>query len=100
MQHDAMDLLTNSRKPTNQKIWSLAMSGMASQASGGERPVGKASPSRVMGQGQVMPLAWTMYPTKANMAMRPCLTSASRRKPMVASFPEPQKSASARPRGS
>ena len=53
-----------------------------------------------MGQGQVIPLAWTMYPTKANIAMRPCLTSDSLKNPMVSLSVVPQKLDVESPRGS
>ena len=82
------------------KICHLAESEIWSQASGALETLGKGVPSNCMFHGKVIPLAWTMYPTKANMAIRPCLISASRRKPMVASSDCPQNSASASSRGS
>ena len=81
-------------------ICHLAASGMASHASGAEDTFGNGSPARVIAHGHVMPLAWTMYPTNANMATRPCFTSDSRRKPIVDSFDVPQNSAPARFSGS
>ena len=86
--------------PISPKICHLAESLMASQRAGGLVSDGNGVPSICIAHGNLMPLACTMYPTKANIAMRPCLISEWRRKPMVASLPCPQKSASARFRGS
>ena len=84
----------------NAKICNLAESGIASQASGAEVTLGKGVPSNIIGQGQVIWLACTMYPTKANIAIRPCLTSDSLKNPMVDSSLVPQKLEVERPRGS
>jgi hypothetical protein len=93
-------ILTYSRNPMNAKICNFAASGMASQASGAELTLGNGVPSNIIGQGQVIPLACTIYPTKANIAMRPCLTSDSLKNPMVSSWVVPQKLEVERPRGS
>merc|ERR1719183_673730 len=50
--------------------------------------------------GKRMSLECTMKPTKAAIATRPCLISASRRKPMVAAFESPQNSPPERLSGS
>ena len=59
-----------------------------------------ASGPPAIGQGKAIWLACTMYPTNAAIATRPCLISAWRSHPIVASLPCPQKSWSAKPRGS
>jgi hypothetical protein len=79
-------VLTRRAEPT----WILAAVESASHCSGGEPAAErspKLSPEDSMAQGQWTPLDWTTYPTKANMAMRPCLISAWRRKPIAASSP-------------
>merc|ERR1719331_928143 len=81
-------------------ICQRALPGRASHWASGLRSVeGNGSPARVFAHGKTK-LDWTQYPTKAAMAMRPCLISAWRRKPMVDSSPWFQKSALARERGS
>ncbi len=72
-------------------ICHLAASESASHCSGGEpAALGKGVPSKEVGHGKAIPLDCTMYPTKAAMATRPCLISAWRRNPMVASLVSPQ----------
>ena len=70
--------------------WILAAVESASHCSGGE-PAAERSPKLrpedSMFHGQWMPFDCTMYPTKPNIAMRPCLISEWRRKPMAASSP-------------
>jgi hypothetical protein len=66
-----MDILTTSRNPMKAKIWYFADSEIESQASGALETVGNGVPSISMAHGKWIPLAWTMYPTKANIAMRP-----------------------------
>ena len=87
-----------SKQPIAATICSLAPNGIASHTSGALSPAGTTlcGPAN----GKVIPALCTMKPTKPAIAMRPCLISAWRRKPIVASEPWPQKSLSARPIGS
>merc|ERR1719284_1359618 len=71
------------------KICHLATSGRVSHNAWGETPLGADANGS---HGNLMSFAWTMYPTKPAIATRPCLISASRRKPMVASLESPQNS--------
>ena len=56
----------------------------------------KVMPEVVRPHGKQMPCDCTTKPTKAAIATRPCLISAWRRKPIVASCVWPQNSISAR----
>mmetsp|Transcript_12434 Transcript_12434/g.29206 ORF Transcript_12434/g.29206 Transcript_12434/m.29206 type:complete len:211 (+) Transcript_12434:419-1051(+) len=90
----------SSKMAAKHTICHLAADGRASHWAPGAASVGNGVPSRVMAHGQRTPFEPAMKPTKANMAMRPCLISAWRRKPMVASSEVPQKFCSARLSGS
>ena len=64
----------NSRKAIKPKICHLASSETASQRAGGlPLASGKGVPSICIAHGNLIPLACTMYPTNANIAIRPCL---------------------------
>ena len=98
-----------SRKKIAERIWSLLAVGSASHWSAGPpaaaislnivtgplsagktTSVGPRKP--VSAQGKTMLLLWTQKPTKAAIAMRPCLISAWRRKPIAASSDSPHHS--------
>ena len=75
-------------------ICHLAASGILSHSSTGDEHSlmsGNGWPSSVIAAGHRYPFACTQKPTKPAMATRPCLISACRRKPMVASFGSLQK---------
>lgn len=76
--------------PMTQRICTLAAVGSASHWAAGP-PAAEMSayvmPDVVIAHGKWMPLDWTMKPTNAAMATRPCLISAWRRKPIEASWP-------------
>ena len=80
--------------PPKRRIWARPRGGVLAKA---PKPVpmleNGTSPARSIVPGNVMPSSWTSIPTKASMAIRPCLISTARRraKPSVSSR---------RPRGS
>ena len=86
----------HSRKPTKPIICNLALVGSASHWSDGP-------PAAAMSEKAMSPVSFhgkhvfdcTQKPTKPAIATRPCLISAWRRKPMVASLDWPQNSISA-----